>query len=100
MRVTGDDAAVFHFVHPIAGIGDETVVGDEQERFLAFANNVRKELKGSLRIVGIEISGWLVGQNDLRIVRGMRDLRPRPRSLVLFVPAIRLPHISRRISPS
>jgi len=37
-----DDAAVFHFVDPIAGIGDETVVRDEQERFLALAHEVRQ----------------------------------------------------------
>ena len=42
MRVAGDDASVLHFVDPVAGIGDETVMRDEQERFFAFAHHVRE----------------------------------------------------------
>ena len=69
VRVTGDDAAVFHLVDPVAGVRDETIVRHQQERFVASADNVAEKFEGALRIVGIEISRRLVGQDDLRIVR-------------------------------
>jgi len=38
--MAGNDAAVFHFVDPIARISDEAVVGDQEQRFLALAHEI------------------------------------------------------------
>ncbi len=40
--MTGNDVAVFHLMDPIAGVGDEAVVRDKKQRFLAFTNQVRQ----------------------------------------------------------
>ena len=67
-RVAGSDAAVFHFVDPIARVGDDGIVRGQQQSFAAFAHDILQQLKGALGIGGVEVAGRFVGQNDLRIV--------------------------------
>src|SRR6266566_822230 len=67
-RVTGSDAAIFHLVDPIAGFGDDWVMGCQKQSFPALLHDVLQQLKGALGIGSIEVAGRLVRQNDSRII--------------------------------
>jgi len=67
--MAGNEQTVFHLVHPIASVGGKPIVRDEKQRFFALAHNVREQFKRTLRVVRVEISGRLVRQNHLRIIR-------------------------------
>ena len=59
-RMAGDDKAVSHFMDPIAGFGDDRIVGGQEQSFPAFLHNVLQDLKGALGIRGIEVAGRFV----------------------------------------
>jgi hypothetical protein len=67
-RVTGGDAAVCHLVDPIAGFGNDWVVGCQKQSFPALLHDGLQQLKGALGIGCIEVAGRLVGQDDPRVV--------------------------------
>ena len=74
MRMAGDNQPVFHFVNPIASVGNEAIMRDEEKGPFSFAHDLGKQLKSALRIVGVEVSGWFIGQDDLWIVgQGARN---------------------------
>ena len=64
-----DDAAVFHFVDPIAGFGNCRIVCGEEQRLAAFMHKILQQLKCALGVRGVEIAGRFIGENDARIVR-------------------------------
>ena len=66
--MAGDDAAVFHFVDPIARFGNCRIVRGEEQRLAAFMHKILQQLKCALGVCGVEIAGRFVGQNDARIV--------------------------------
>src|ERR1700731_1635015 len=74
--MAGNDATIFHLVDPIARIGDEAVVRNEEERFSALANQVGQQRECAFRVAGVQVSGRFIGKDYLRIIRqgaGNRD---------------------------
>src|SRR5438093_4679086 len=67
-RVAGVDQAVFHFMNPIAGFGDDRIMGGKEQGFPALLYDGLQQLKGAFRVGSIEVAGWFVGQNDSRVV--------------------------------
>src|SRR5260370_39202906 len=59
-RMAGNNKAVSHFMNPIAGFGDDRIVGSQKQSFPAFLDNVLQDLKGALGIGGIEVAGRFV----------------------------------------
>src|SRR5436305_5149110 len=67
-RLAGVDQAVFHFMDPIAGFGDDRIMGGKEQGFPALLYDGLQQLKGAFRVGSIEVAGWFVGQNDSRVV--------------------------------
>jgi hypothetical protein len=59
-RFAGGDPAVFHFMDPIAGFGDDRIVRGQEQSFAAFLDDILKQFKGALGVGSIEVAGWLV----------------------------------------
>src|SRR5213595_2609174 len=56
-RVAGVDQAVFHFMDPIAGFGDDGIVRGQEQSFAAFLDDILKQFKGALGVGSIEVPG-------------------------------------------
>jgi Protein of unknown function (DUF1602). len=61
-----DDAAVLHFVDPIARFGNCRIVRGEEQRLAAFMHKILQQLKRALGVCGVEIAGRFVA----RMTRG------------------------------
>ena len=49
-RMAGNDAAIFHFVEPIARLGNYGVVCGEEQRLAAFMHKFLQQLKRALGV--------------------------------------------------
>lgn len=78
--MAGDDAAVFHFMNPIAGFRNRRIVGDKKQRLLALVHEILEQLEGAFRIQSIKVAGRFIGQDHGRIV----GERARYRHALLF----------------
>jgi hypothetical protein len=63
-----DNSSVLHLVDPIADPCDRGIVRDKEKRFPATDNNVLQQFESPRRILGVEVAGRLVGQDDARII--------------------------------
>ncbi len=80
--MAGSDAAIFHLVDPIAGLGNGGIVRGEKQCFPASLDDFLKQLKGTLGIGGVEVAGRFVRQDHPRVVgQGTRE-----RHALLFAP--------------
>ena len=66
--MASDNSAIFHFVDPIAGFGNDGIVRGQEQSFAAFFDDILKQFKGALGVGSVEVAGWFVCQNDTRIV--------------------------------
>ena len=66
--MANDNSAIFHFVDPIAGFGDDGIMRGQEQSFAAFLDDILKQFKGALGVGSIEVAGWFIGQNDFGIV--------------------------------
>src|SRR5439155_4885530 len=54
--LAGDDAAVFHFVDPIARFGNRRIVRGQQQGFPAFVYQISQQFEGALGVRSIEVA--------------------------------------------
>jgi hypothetical protein len=62
------DAAVFHGEDVVGGLGDLGVVGDDEEGEAGFAGDGLEDVEDFLGIVGVEIAGGFVGEEEAGLV--------------------------------
>ena len=65
MRSSDDDLAVAHVQAPWKGGGDLLVVGDQHQR-RAVGRELVQQLDHRAAGLGVEVAGWLVGEQDHR----------------------------------
>src|SRR5205814_1447352 len=67
--MAGNDAAIFHFVDPIAGFGDGRIVSGQKQSFPALLHDVLQQLKCPLGVCSIKVARGFVCQDDSWLVR-------------------------------
>ena len=78
--MASDNSAIFHFVGPIAGFGNDGIMRGEKQSVPALLHNVLQQFECAIGVGGVQITGRFVGQNDARIVCE----RARDRDTLLF----------------
>ena len=63
-----NDASILHLVNPIAGIGDESIMSHQKQRFSTLTNQVSQERECAFRVASVEVSGRFIGEDHLRII--------------------------------
>src|SRR5581483_2491602 len=70
--MTDNYPSVFHLVNPIAGFSDDRIMRGKQQRFFTLLHDILQQLKGALRVAGVEVPSrlirkdhpWIVGQRS------------------------------------
>ena len=63
-----NDASILHLVNPIAGIGNESIMSHQKQRFSTLTNQVSQERECAFRVASVEVSGRFIGKDHLRII--------------------------------
>src|SRR6266446_7562278 len=61
-------SAIFHFVDPITGFGNDWIMGGQKQRFSTLANQVGQQAECAFRVASVEVSGRFIGKDHLRII--------------------------------